>query len=293
MPSLLKTAYILLPFMARKIHNYNFYSHFARFVPGVADLVKLSLWFLAGVLLGNLVSTGIVAFVGAELSVEYVMLVTYPLMFIPAMIYAGVRSSVSPLSSEAIPLDRNGFINGPLAAAVSVAAVFAAAFCTDAVNSLLPPMPEYLKSILEGMTSGKLWVNLLCVSIFAPFFEEWLCRGMVLRGLLGRGVCPLWAIVVSALFFALIHANPWQAIPAFSLGLLFGYVYYRTGSLKLTMLMHFFNNTVAVLMTRIDGLEEAESWMDVLPLQAYWICFAACLIVVALSVRWFSRNGRS
>ena len=41
---------------------------------------------------------------------------------------------------------------------------------------------------------------------------------MVLRGLLGHKVKPVWAIVISAAFFAIIHLNPWQAIPAFLLG---------------------------------------------------------------------------
>ncbi len=78
--------------------------------------------------------------------------------------------------------------------------------------------------------------------------------------------------MISAVFFAVIHLNPWQAIPAFLLGCLFGYVYYRTGSLKLTMLMHFANNTFALAVAHIDAFEEAESWLDVLPGARYWIC---------------------
>jgi len=240
--------------------------------------------------LGNLASMGISALFGQDLSVEYGMAIAYPVMFIPAMIYASVRSGMAAFNSRAVELDRSGFARPLLTGVVCVLAVFSSAFCVDAVNAIMPPMPQYLQDVLKAMTSGNIWVNLLCVSIFAPFFEEWLCRGMVLRGLLGNGVRPVWAIVISALFFAIIHANPWQAIPAFALGLLFGYVYYKTGSLKLTMLMHCVNNTVAVLLTRIDGLEDAQTMMDVMPLQLYWVCFAACAIIVVLSVRYFSRK---
>ncbi len=49
---------------------------------------------------------------------------------------------------------------------------------------------------------------------------------------------PALAIAISAIFFATIHGNLWQGISAFILGSFFGYVYYKTGSLKLTMLMH-------------------------------------------------------
>ena len=110
---------------------------------------------------------------------------------------------------------------------------------------------------------------------------------MILRGLLGTKMKPVWAIVVSAAFFALIHLNPWQAIPAFLLGCLFGYVYYKTGSLKLTMLMHFTNNTFSLVMSNVDSLSEAESWLDVLPGMRYWIVFAAAILMLVLIIQAF------
>ena len=91
---------------------------------------------------------------------------------------------------------------------------------------------------------------------------------------------PFNAIMVSAAFFAVLHMNPWQAIPAFLLGLLFGYVYYKTGSLKLTMLMHCVNNTFAALMTRIPSLADAETFMDVMSPWAYVCIFIASLAIV-------------
>ena len=150
-------------------------------------------------------------------------------------------------------------------------------------------MPEFLEQALNSMVQGNVLINLLCVSIFAPFFEEWLCRGMVLRGLLHKGVKPVWAIVASAAFFALIHMNPWQAIPAFLLGCLFGYVYYKTKSLSLTMLMHCVNNTLAVVLGQIDSLKDMNTWMDVLSPELFWIVFAVCALVLILSVRAISR----
>ena len=102
---------------------------------------------------------------------------------------------------------------------------------------------------------------------------------------------PATAIVISAAFFAILHMNPWQAIPAFCLGLLFGFVYYKTGSLKLTMLMHCVNNTMAVVLSKIPVLKEAETFMDVMNPWAYagaYICLAVALasaIVILSSYR--------
>ena len=125
--------------------------------------------------------------------------------------------------------------------------------------------------------------------------QSTMAHPLVLRGLL-RKMNPFSAIAVSAVFFAILHMNPWQAIPAFCLGLLFGYTYYKTGSLKLTMLMHCANNTMAVIFSKIPQFKEAETFMDVLSPWAYWSVYAACIVTVICALIVFGRreekNGR-
>lgn len=275
----------------RKPGNYSFLSKFAYYVPGVADMFILLALLLLGSLIGSIITVIIEFIVGQQTSIEYSMLISYPIMFIPPMLYASAKSGRNSFNKEGIKLDSSNFspVGGAACAIVVVLATLALGFCADEITTLLPKMPEFLEDILKSMTSGTLWINLLSVSVFAPLFEEWLCRGMVLRGLLGNNVKPVWAIIISAAFFAFIHLNPWQAVPAFLLGLLFGYVYYRTGSLKLTMLMHCANNTFAVILSNIPALEEMESWHDVLSAPLYWVIFAACLMLVILSLMFFKK----
>ena len=275
-----------------KPRNFGFLEKFNYYVPGVADMFILLAFLLVGALLGNIVSLGFVAVLGREAGMEYGMLVSYPLMFIPAMMYASIKSRNNSFVRSGLLLDSNHF--QPLGAALCVLfvilATLGAAFCSDAILSAMPEMPDWLEETLKGMTSGDhFWLNFLMVSIFAPFFEEWLCRGMVLRGLLGNQVKPVWAIVISAVFFAVIHLNPWQAVPAFLLGCLFGFVYYKTGSLKLTMLMHFTNNTFSLVMSNLEAFKDAESWVEVLPGMRYWVIFAACILLLVLIIRAFGR----
>ena len=272
--------------------NYAFLEKFTYYVPGVAEMFILLALLLGGTLLGSLLSLPFVAILGPEAGMQYGMLVSYPLMFIPPMIYASVKSRGRSYVHSGLLLDSKHFkpLGGALCALFVILATIAAGYCSDAILVLLPEMPDWIRQALEGLTSGdNLFVNFLLVSIFAPFFEEWLCRGMILRGLLGNRVKPVWAIVISAAFFAFIHLNPWQAVPAFLLGCLFGYVYYKTGSLKLTMLMHFTNNTFSLVMSNIDSLKDVESWMDVLPGMRYWIIFAAAVLLIVLIVNAFRR----
>lgn len=274
----------------RHPRNWDFFSRYSWYLPGVGGMFMLLALLLVGTVLGSLLS-GIFTLSMGEAGMEYAMLISYPVMFIPPMIYAGVKSSHQRYNNAGLKIDSSNFdpLGGLLCALVVMVGTVASSFCSDALISLLPEMPESLEKLLKSMTTGTVWVNFLCVSIFAPFFEEWLCRGMVLRGLLGNGMKPVWAIVVSAVFFAFIHMNPWQAVPAFLLGCLFGFVYYKTGSLKLTMLMHFTNNTFALVCSHIPGFEEMDSWMDVLPGMQYWCIFGCTLALIALALKTLCR----
>ena len=280
--------------MARDVRprNYAFLEKFTYYVPGVAEMFILLALLLLGTLLGSLISLPFVAILGQESGAGYGMLVSYPVMFIPPMIYASVKSRGRGYVYSGLKLDSSHFkpLGGAVCALFVIIATLAAAFCCDALLVLLPEMPDWIRETLEGLTSGdNLFVNFLLVSIFAPFCEEWLCRGMIMRGLLGNKVKPVWAIVISAAFFAIIHLNPWQAVPAFLLGCLFGYVYYKTGSLKLTMLMHFTNNTFSLLMSNVDSLKDVDSWLDVLPSMRYWIIFGLAILLLVMIVNAFRR----
>lgn len=82
--------------------------------------------------------------------------------------------------------------------------------------------------------------------------------------------------------------NLWQAIPAFIIGAILGYVYYKTGSLKLTMLMHCVNNTLSVIISRIPGLEDVEFFAEIMSPWAYipmLLAFAVALASGLLIIR--------
>ena len=278
--------------MAGRRGNYKFFQKFCWYVPGVGGMFALLAWLLVGALLGGILTVVLQAIAGQEAATEYGNLLSYPLMFIPPMIYAMAKSSMLAMDNEGYKLDSNNFkpLGAPLCVLLVMAGTLAMSFWAEYIGTLLPDMPEALKEVMEGLTSGNFILNFITVSLFAPFFEEWLCRGMVLRGLLARTrMKPFWAIIVSALFFALIHMNPWQAVPAFLLGCLFGYVYYKTGSLKLTMLMHFTNNTFALICGHIDSIKEMETWRDVIDGPAYWILMAACIMLTVLVALAFSK----
>ena len=93
----------------------------------------------------------------------------------------------------------------------------------------------------------------LAIGILAPLAEEMVFRGAILRTLLSAfGKQRRWlAIGITALLFAVIHGNLAQGFGAFFLGLLIGWMYYRTGSIVPGVVFHWVNNSIAVILYRI------------------------------------------
>lgn len=279
--------------------SYELFSNYSHYLPGTGGMFGLFGLFIIGALLGNLLVMAMNIF-SSEFANTYGTLISYPVMFIPAMLFASAKSRVNDVFNKGYALDSNHFgkFGGFRISLILTIATLAAAFISDSFNSLLPPVPEWFEAAMEQIMNAPVWITLISVSVFAPLFEEWLCRGLVLRGLLQK-TSPAVAIVVSATFFAILHMNPWQALPAFLLGLLFGYVYYRTGSLKLTMLMHCVNNTMATIFSKIPSLAEAESFKDVMSPWAYICIMAACIaflagtLVVLRNIPIANADGRS
>lgn len=262
--------------------SYDLLSNYNSFMPGYVDLAWLIILFIVGAFIGTKLVEVFMAAGYAGLAAEYGNLIAYPMMFIPAMLYASAKSRRNEGFYDGYAIDNNNFgkHRGYTMAFAAIVMSIATAFVIEPVSMLLPEMSEEMVKMMENMLNGPAWVTIISVCIFAPFFEEWLCRGIVLRGML-KHVKPAWAIIISALFFALIHMNLWQAVPAFLMGLVFGYVYYKTGSLKLTMLMHMVNNAMAFTVSQIPALKEAEYFTNVLSPWAYaGVYTAACIALI-------------
>jgi membrane protease YdiL (CAAX protease family) len=108
-----------------------------------------------------------------------------------------------------------------------------------------------------------------CVYMFTVgMAEETLCRGVMAESLLehfGTGRAGIWkAILISSLMFGLTHfvnlvngaslaGTVSQALDAFTIGLVFSVIYFRSGNLWVTILLHAIWDFSTMLMVE-DGL---------------------------------------
>ena len=109
-------------------------------------------------------------------------------------------------------------------------------------------MPEHMEKMFEDIMGSP--AGYLSIGILAPLAEELVFRGAILRTLLKlfSNKAHWLAIVISALIFGGLHMNLPQFVHAFVIGLLIGWMYYRTDSIVPGVVLHWVNNTVAYVM---------------------------------------------
>lgn len=90
-------------------------------------------------------------------------------------------------------------------------------------------------------------LGVFSIVLLGPLAEEMVFRAGIQRALLQQGLMPWSAIAVSALLFGIVHGNPAQIPGAILLGMLFGWVYWRTRSLSSAYFMHVLNNLIGVV----------------------------------------------
>lgn len=87
------------------------------------------------------------------------------------------------------------------------------------------------------------------VTIAAPIAEEYFFRGVLQRSLQESGAfSPLMCVVVSGAIFSAFHLDPVGFVPRTELGILFGWLFLRTGSIWPGVMAHAANNIVSVVL---------------------------------------------
>ena len=99
--------------------------------------------------------------------------------------------------------------------------------------------------IFRGQSPVELALIVASVSLGAPVCEELFFRGVFFQGLKAQGGPPLRALIISAVVFSAFHLDPVGFLARMELGVLFGWLLLRTGSLWPCILAHAANNLVS------------------------------------------------
>ena len=113
--------------------------------------------------------------------------------------------------------------------------------------------PGFMVDVLKSaQADGALWLLVIAFAVAAPVTEELMVRGFLYRGWSESALGPLGAIVLSSLVWTAMHAQYYDWFlfsEVMSIGLLLGYMRYRSNSTWLTIIMHGINNFAATLQS--------------------------------------------
>lgn len=122
------------------------------------------------------------------------------------------------------------------------------------LQELMPELPNTAEKAFDLVLKDR-W-GYFIVGLLAPLFEELVFRGAILRELLKWKENPWIGIIISAMLFSLVHMNPVQMPHAFLVGILLGWLYYRTDSIIPGVTWHWVNNTIAYAMYNLTNPDE-------------------------------------
>ena len=151
---------------------------------------------------------------------------------------------------------------------------------TGQINSAIH-LPDWLSGVEHWMikkedkadslidlliASNTFWImmlNLLIIALTPAIAEELIFRGVfqkIFHSLFKSGHLAIW---FTAFLFSTLHFQFFGFIPRFILGLVFGYLFFWSGTLWLPVISHFVNNAFPVIMTFIQGMEKLNAPIDV------------------------------
>lgn len=146
---------------------------------------------------------------------------------------------------------------------------------TEALTRVLLYMPDF----------SSLLVNLLIIAVIPAIAEEFFFRGVVQR-LFVRMMpeMPWLAVFIAALCFSSIHMQWMDFVPRLLLGFLLGAIFYLSGNLWLSILGHFLNNGLQVVMVYLYQTKLIKTDpMSTEPTEWY---FAAISLALTIGAIW-------
>ena len=131
----------------------------------------------------------------------------------------------------------------------------------DRLIQVFMPSPNYivdLNNLLQPDSVFGYILLIIAIAIIAPIGEELLFRGFLQQFLEQHWKDITRAILITSLFFSIIHMNPYWFIQIYILGIMLGFLSWKTNSIFPPLILHVLNNGTALLFSFIDL--EKNSW---------------------------------
>lgn len=254
------------------------------------ELNKGGAAYLLGVLLPNIIGSIILGVIAVVISIKTgadanevlasdpvtfaSLVITQLLMLFAVLLSTNFGKDFKEGCNLKLPEKKLDFL---FAAIIAVGVIMGLTFTTELFFEFLglfgytpteSPFPDF--TVTQNFISG-----IFIVAMLPAFCEEMLFRGVIMNSLKSKGKWT--AILLSALFFMLMHASPLQTVYQFVLGVIMAIVAYKSRSVITTMFIHFLNNLIVVVL-EFAGLGD---------LEMTWYMTVIGLVMLAVGLVYF------
>ena len=141
-----------------------------------------------------------------------------------------------------------------------------------------------IEQIVKTLNIPQFMIIVVCVGLLPAICEELIFRGIVTNGLKKYKIAVV--VGLSAVLFALLHQNLQQLLYQLFLGGVMTYIVIKTGSIIYTMLLHFFNNFLILLMAYLSSdtaevVDYSNAWNIIYP-----ILLVIVAVVSIIGILW-------
>ncbi len=205
--------------------------------------------------LGFLIASVLIGFVFLFFSIDITLYSAFPLYLLyfggAALLFAR-REKLSAAELGFRPLSLKGVVAAFALGILLQPGCMMLSYLSDLVFS----NPE--SEAISDMAGYPLPLLLVSVALLPAFFEELICRGVVLHG---YKHAPLWALALfPALYFGVLHGNFQQALYACALGAVFACIDRSADSILPSMIAHFTLNGCQITLAWL--FEQHPEWFE-------------------------------
>ncbi len=179
-------------------------------------------------------------------------------IIIPAVIYIFVKKYNFKSVFRINKINKNILI-------VSIAIGISISILTDEIDRIInkfvkmpPEIEDFIYQMLKVESIMDGIILFVAVVILAGIAEEMLFRGLLLKALENK-LEIMYAIFLSALIFAFLHLTPWL-IQVLLLGLILGFLSWRSNSIIPGIILHCFNNAFSLFLNNVNP--ETINWYN-------------------------------
>lgn len=151
----------------------------------------------------------------------------------------------------------------------------------QAFESMQAQEEHLMESMLRFTGIGSFLITAVVIAVIPAIAEEFFFRALLMGGMLRARWNPVVAMFVSGFLFALAHAQFTNMLAIWLMGAFLGYLYYISGSIWLSVVVHLINNFLTVLFkylyaTGRVGSDFAEAsppvWLSLVALVVFTLC---------------------